>query len=83
MQGGGKHEAAKPEHAPSEAANGSAAPDKGGGGASKDGKAEKEKPREREKPKKKYKVNEELLQAFRYFDRNCEYWSSHKCMVIL
>lgn len=76
LQDGGKHEAAKPEPAASEAVNGDAAPDKGskpaGGEAGKDGKSEKEKTKEKEKPKKKYKVNEELLQAFRYFDRNCE-----------
>ena len=35
-------------------------------------KTEKEDEKPKEKPKKKYKVDEELLQAFRYFDRNCE-----------
>ena len=33
---------------------------------------EKEDEKPKEKPKKKYKVDEELLQAFRYFDRNCK-----------
>lgn len=28
--------------------------------------------KDKEKKKKKYKVDEELLLAFRYFDRNCE-----------
>ena len=37
-------------------------------------KTEKEAEKPKEKPKKKYKVDEELLQAFRYFDRNCK-WS--------
>ena len=48
----------------------------GGKGEAADEKSEKdaEKAREKEK-KKKFKVNEELLQAFRYFDRNCEYIS--------
>ena len=35
-------------------------------------KTEKEAEKPKEKPKKKYKVDEELLQAFRYFDRNCK-----------
>lgn len=34
-------------------------------------KDDKAKEKEKEK-KKKYKVNEDLLQAFRYFDKNCE-----------
>ena len=48
---------------------------KGGrqGDATED-KTEKEAEKPKEKPKKKYKVDEELLQAFRYFDRNCK-WS--------
>ena len=38
-----------------------------------DDKSEKEAEKAREKEKKKkFKVNEELLQAFRYFDRNCK-----------
>ena len=37
-------------------------------------KTEKEAEKPKERPKKKYKVDEELLQAFRYFDRNCK-WS--------
>ena len=40
-----------------------------------EGETEKAKEKEKEK-KKKYKVNEEPLQAFRYFDRNCECTSS-------
>ena len=42
-------------------------------------KTEKEEEKPKEKPKKKYKVDEELLQAFRYFDRICKCplpWSS-------
>lgn len=41
-------------------------------GDTREEKTEKEDEKPKEKPKKKYKVDEELLQAFRYFDRNCE-----------
>ncbi len=48
----------------------------GGKGEAADDKLEKEAEKAKEKEKKKkFKVNEELLQAFRYFDRNCEYTS--------
>ena len=63
-----------PEGAPPPPASDKAAKH-GGKGDATDDKSEKEAERadakEKEK-KKKYKVNEELLQAFRYFDRNCK-----------
>ena len=36
-------------------------------------------PAEKKEKKKKYKVDDELLRAFRYFDRNCE---SMHCLLI-
>ena len=61
-----------PETAPPPPASDEAAKH-GGKCDATDDKSDKEAVRASDKEKKKkYKVNEELLQAFRYFDRNCE-----------
>ena len=62
-----RHEEAPPQAARDEAAK------HGGKGEALVDKSDKEAEKARDKEKKKrFKVNEELLQAFRYFDRNCE-----------
>lgn len=60
------------EEAPPQAARDAAAKHGGKGEVTGD-KSEKEAEKARDKEKKKkFKMDEELLQAFRYFDRNCE-----------
>ena len=55
----------------------------GGKGDGKEGHPDKEAEQAKEKDrKKKYKVDEELLQAFRYFDRNCKRTCSFRLLSL-